>query len=215
MTARFAFTLVLLCSWVLIGTGCSTKQQLSSFNEPLTVDQRAQATISRFKQKDPGLEGFFSRAAGYAVYPEVTQGGFIVGAAHGRGVLFENDRVVGRTNVTVVNVGLQAGGQSFSQVVFFGDELALRRFKRGNLEFSARASAVAVDRGAAADANYRNGVAVFTMPRGGLMVEASVGGQTFSYEPIMAAESTPAPQPTGVTRWSPETRRYTSATSAE
>jgi len=134
------------------------------------------------KKKDPGMERFFNDAAGYAVFPSVGKGGIGIGGAHGKGLVIVGDEAVGKTSLSQVTIGLQLGGQVYAQFVFFKDEVALGHFQRGNWETSAQLSAVAVTAGASADANYNKGVAVFTNMGGGLMAEASVGGQKFTYE---------------------------------
>lgn len=151
-------------------------------NDAMQLDV-AKAILS-IKQADPGIEAFFDNAAGYAVFPSVGKGGFVVGGAYGKGLVIVGDRVDGRTTMTQATVGLQLGGQVYSQFIFFKDEAAIENFRRGNFEFGAQASAVAATKGASADTSYDKGVAVFTNASGGLMVEGSVGGQKFTYEPV-------------------------------
>ena len=137
-----------------------------------------------FRRQDSTIAGFFESAHAWAVFPTIGKGGALVGGAFGRGVLFENGRATGFCKVTQADIGLQLGGQSFSEIVFFKDDWALSRFKRGELAFSAQASAVAATEGAAVQADYKDGVAVFSMVRGGLMFEAAIGGQGFEFEPF-------------------------------
>lgn len=172
---------VALLSGVLL-PACSTSPEGQADRDDL-VDQ-AELTASLFRRQDPSLEHFFDESVGYAVFPSIGKGGAIVGGAFGRGVLYEDGRPVGFCKVTQGDIGLQLGGQSFSEIIFFQDDRALSDFKLGQLAFSAQASAVAATEGAAAQADYSNGVAVFTMVRGGLMFEAAVGGQGFEYEPF-------------------------------
>jgi lipid-binding SYLF domain-containing protein len=139
-------------------------------------------TVATFQAKDPGLQRFFDNAAGYAVFPAVAEGAIGVGAAHGTGELMTGDKAIGKISLTQVTVGLQLGGQSFAQIIFFENERTLDGFKHGDFAFAAQASAVALASGASANAAYRNGVAVFTATKGGLMYQASVGGQKFSYK---------------------------------
>jgi lipid-binding SYLF domain-containing protein len=147
-------------------------------------DEKVQNAIQAFKKKDPGLDKFFAEAYGYAVFPSVIKAGaFGFGGAYGRGQVFESGVVVGGASVSQGSVGFQLGGQSYSEVVFFRDKEALERFKSGNLKFAAQASAVAAAKGVAANADYDNGVAVFSLPRKGLMFEAAIGGQRFLFKP--------------------------------
>ena len=142
-----------------------------------------QRAIIDIKKADPGIQTFFDNAAGFAVFPSVGKGGFVVGGAYGKGLVIVNELVDGYTTMSQATIGLQAGGQKYSQFIFFRDHIALEHFKRGNWEAGAQASAVAITAGASADANYDGGVVVFTHSNGGLMFEGSVGGQKFTYEP--------------------------------
>jgi len=150
-------------------------------NDRMQLD--VQRAIVNIKKADPGIETFFESAAGYAVFPSVGKGGFVIGGAFGRGLVIAGDKVVGYTSMSQATIGLQIGGQSYAQFIFFKDETAIGHFKRGNFEFNAQASAVAITAGASADAAYDSGVAVFTHAAGGLMLEASIGGQRFKYTP--------------------------------
>lgn len=151
-------------------------------NDALQLD--VQRAILDVKKADPGIETFFENAAAYAVFPKVGKGGIGVGGAYGKGLVIAGDKAVGRTSLSQVTVGLQLGGQVYAEFIFFKDEVALKNFERGNFEFGAQASAVAVTAGASADAAYDKGVAIFTHVGGGLMAEASVGGQRFTYESL-------------------------------
>ena len=145
-------------------------------------DAKAQEAIASFKEKDPSVERFFDAAAGYVVIPTVGKGGFGIGGARGKGLLYENGEITAEVTLTQLTVGFQAGGQAYSEFIFFEDDVALANFKRGNYELGAQASAVAITAGASADANFVGGVAIFTQAKGGLMYEASVGGQKFKVE---------------------------------
>jgi len=136
------------------------------------------------KNDDPDIARFFKESAGVAVFPNVGKGGFGIGGAHGKGLVLVNDQVVGKTSLSQLTVGLQIGGQVYAEFIFFKDEVALGHFQRGNFELNAQASAVVVTAGASADADYDKGVAIFTHVGGGLMYEASVGGQKFTYESL-------------------------------
>jgi lipid-binding SYLF domain-containing protein len=152
--------------------------------DPSDAD-RAQRAVDNFRKKDPSLERFFLNAYGYVVFPEVFKGGFmLLGGARGSGYVFEQNSLVGRSSITQLNVGPQLGGQSLAEIIFFKGKGDLDRFKKGNFELSAQVTAVIVSSGVATNADYSNGVAVFAMPNAGVMAEASLGGQKFSYEPI-------------------------------
>ncbi len=141
-------------------------------------------TIAKFEEGDPGMQAWFEEAHGYAVFPSVGKGAIGIGGARGKGLVYERGELVGKVTLTAVTVGFQLGGQEFMEVVFFKDQTAFDDFTRGNFEFDAGVSAVALSAGASADLGYNGGVAVVTATKGGLMYEASVGGQKFDYEKI-------------------------------
>ena len=146
----------------------------------------ARQTVADFRRTDPGLDEFLRRSAGYVVFPGIGKGGYVVGGAHGTGVLFERGVPVGKVKLNQVSVGAQIGGQEFSEVMFLETPSNLADFKQGKLKVEAEASAVAINKGAAAHARFKNGIAIFTHIKGGAMAEASVGGQKFSYQPFSA-----------------------------
>jgi hypothetical protein len=145
--------------------------------------KRARQAIGELQKADPGLTRLFDGAAGYAVFATVGKGAVGVGGAHGNGVLFEKGLALGKATLTQLTVGLQLGGQAYSEVVFFETASALADFKKGEFAMAAQVSAVIVKEGASANAKYTDGVSVFTHAKGGMMAEASVGGQKFSFRP--------------------------------
>ena len=146
----------------------------------------AQRTVGLYQKTDPGIAAFLRSSAGYAVFPKITKGAVGIGGAHGTGVLFERGRPIGKVSLSQVTVGAQLGGQEYSEMIFFQTPAVLADFEHGKTSFAAQASAVALRSGASANAKYDNGVAIFTATTGGLMAEASVGGQKFSFEPFAA-----------------------------
>jgi len=155
----------------------------ASDDDPAAI-KKAGAAVDMFKKTDPSLDKFFKNAKGWAVFPSVGKGAIVVGGAGGSGILFEKGKAVGKTSLTQVTVGLALGGQSFSEIIFFENDLALTKFKGGDFSLAAQVSAVAAASGAAAAAKYTQGVAVFTAGESGLMFEASVGGQGFGFTPF-------------------------------
>jgi lipid-binding SYLF domain-containing protein len=149
-------------------------------------DLRAEAEIAikALQSADSGLTNCFSRAAGYAVFPRVGKAGLIFGAEHGNGLVYENGKVIGEATLTEINVGPQVGGEAFYEIIFFETAEALADFKDSNFEMSAKVGAVAAAEGASLNAKYQDGVMVFTLPRSGLMVQAAVGSQKFTYKPL-------------------------------
>jgi lipid-binding SYLF domain-containing protein len=156
---------------------------MASFSQKNDVEE-AKNTIREFKEKDPGMDKFFSSAVGYAVFPGIGKGGLGVGGAGGKGTLFKGGTAVADTKMSQVTVGFQAGGQKYAEIIFFETSEDYDDFVSGNYEFAAQVSAVALASGASADAAYKDGILVFTMSIGGLMYEASLGGQKFKVTPF-------------------------------
>jgi len=143
------------------------------------VSSKSKTAISDFKKIDPEVNSLFKSAYGYAVFPKVGKGGIGIGGATGNGTVFRKNNTTGDCRMTQISIGFQFGGQNYAQVIFFEDEESYNEFIAGNYQFSAQVSAVALKSGASANAKYKEGVLVFTNAIGGLMYEASVGGQKF------------------------------------
>ena len=148
--------------------------------------------------------GYFSKSYAYAVFPTIGEAGFIIGGAHGKGRVYEQNKLVGDTTMTQLSAGFQAGGKAYSQIIFFEDKRALDEFESGTFEFAAGASAIAVTAAASASAGtsgatssasggkndattssggFQRGMLVFTIGKGGLMFTAALAGQKFSFTP--------------------------------
>lgn len=156
---------------------------VASFSQKNDVEE-ARKTVREFKEKDPGMNKFFSSSAGYAVFPGIGKGGLGVGGAAGKGTLFKGGVAVADTKMSQVTIGFQAGGQKYAEIIFFETEETYEDFTSGKYEFAAQVSAVALASGASADAAYKDGILVVTMSIGGLMYEASLGGQKFKVTPF-------------------------------
>jgi lipid-binding SYLF domain-containing protein len=174
---------LLACAAVLPISGCSSRHKFDAFDTYVSREQRADETILEFQRIDPGLQKFFERSYGYCVFPRVTKAGVGIGGARGNGVVYEQGRVIGWARLTQVTVGLQLGTQVYSEAIFFQDKASLDHFRDDHLEFDAQASAVAATSGSSANASYADGVLIFTLAQGGLMLEASIGGQRFDFVP--------------------------------
>ena len=176
----------------------------SAFGQSALADSYSD-TVKAFREAGE-TTSFFSTAYGYAVFPTIGKGGIGIGGAHGKGRVYAQGAQTGNVSMTQVTLGFQLGGQAFSQMIFFEDERSFREFISGNFEFSAQMTAVAITAGVSAETNtgggmsagasggrndaatahagYRKGMAAFTIAKGGLMYEASLGGQKFSYTPL-------------------------------
>jgi len=160
-------------------------------------------TIEIYKKSEV-VQPFFKSAYGYAVFPTIGKGGIGIGGAYGKGQVYRGGKVTGETSLIKATIGFQLGGQAFSQMIFFEDKRAYDEFTSGSFEFDASASAVAITAGVQTKAgtegatagvsagpatgkqakvSYHKGMAVFVHTKGGLMYEASIGGQKFNFKP--------------------------------
>lgn len=146
------------------------------------LDKGAKEAIATLLENDPDMQRFLDKSAAHVVIPTVGKAGLGIGGARGKGLLYEGGKPTAIVTLTQLSIGFQWGGQAYSEFLFFKDQTAVDDFKRGNYELGAQASAVAVTMGASADVDYNSGVAIFTQAKGGLMYEASVGGQKFKVE---------------------------------
>lgn len=159
---------------------CSTAPKSEEGKSDIRSD--AATALAKAQSNDPTLSRVLDDAQGYAVFPTVGKGAVGVGGAYGKGVLYEGGSITGYCDLSQASIGLQLGGQAYTEIISFATSEALNRFKTGNFAFDAQATAVALKSGAGANASYANGVAVFTMDESGLMYEAAIGGQKFSYQ---------------------------------
>ncbi len=146
------------------------------------IRQDAKEAKAEFLESDWRMERHFNNSYGYVIFPNVGKGAIGIGGAAGNGVAYEKGEEVGMAKLTQLSIGFQWGGQAYREIIFFENKAAMDRFKENKVEFAAQVSAVAVTEGASADAKYVDGVLVFTMQKGGLMYEASVGGQKFRFD---------------------------------
>lgn len=167
--------------FVLLLAACATAPV--SVEGKAEIEKEASKTLNAAMTADPTLEPVLNASTGYAVFPKVSKAAVGVGGAYGKGVLYEGGRAVGYCDLSQATVGVQLGGQTYSEIIAFKTNEVVENFKEGNFSFAAQATAVALKSGAGANAKYKDGVAVFTMDEAGLMYEAAVGGQKFSYQP--------------------------------
>ncbi|MFO0894323.1 MAG: lipid-binding SYLF domain-containing protein [Phycisphaerales bacterium] len=165
---------------------CSTVPKGDEQKQVLNAE--TQAAELRAKSKDPSLSRFFDSSYAYAVFPDVGKGALIFGGAYGRGQVYRGGAMIGYCDISQGSVGAAIGGQTFDELVFFKDKAAFDAFADGSFTFAAQATAVAINAGAGAANDYRDGVAVFVLPRSGLMVEAAIGGQQLNYRPVSATQ---------------------------
>lgn len=178
--SKFTYGLLISVVGISFLAACATA--------PNTEDRRSdlrQKSNTALKLATTGHNSFDSLirgAPGYVVFPAVGKGAAGVGGAYGRGIVYRNGRQIGYADLSQASVGLQLGGQSYTEILVFETVNALDKFLLGNFEFNAQATAVALRSGEGANAKFEDGVAVFTTDEAGLMFEAAVGGQKFSYQ---------------------------------
>jgi lipid-binding SYLF domain-containing protein len=160
--------------------GCSTAPPTQEAKQSLS--QEAKSTMDQIYADDPGIKDFVDHAEAYVIFPSVGKGGVGVGAAYGRGEVYQHGQLIGYADLSQGSIGLQLGGQTFTELIVFETPDALEHFKDNKLSFAANASAVAIKTGVAATAKFEHGVAVFVRPQGGAMFEASVGGQQLTFQ---------------------------------
>ena len=160
--------------------------QAQTKQEKLIVN--AKEAKAAFVKSDKLMASLFKDSYAYVVFPSIGKGGMGIGGATGNGVVYEKNEMTGTANMVQVSFGFQFGGQAYREVIFFEDEESLDKFKNDKLKFAAQASAVAATEGASANAKYQEGVMVFTQQKGGLMYEASIGGQKFTYKGLEEKE---------------------------
>lgn len=180
-TNRFKLTSLFLIAGFLFASTSAFSQTSEKQKDMMADCKKAKAD---FIKTDGLMETLFNKAYAFVIFPNVGKGGLGVGGAFGNGEVYQSGKRIGTAKLSQVTVGLQAGGQAYREVIFFETEKDLNRFKENKLEFSAQTSAVAVKSGASGTAKYTDGVMIFTQTKGGLMYEASIGGQTFKFEKL-------------------------------
>jgi lipid-binding SYLF domain-containing protein len=153
------------------------------WNPELVKD--SEEAIETMLTKSPDLKTYLDESYGYAIFPKVTKGAVITfGAAAGKGIVYRDNEIVSYSHLKQASLGFQLGGQQYSEVIFFENKEAFDKFMNEKLKFDAQVSAVAIKYGVSLDAAYAGGVAIFTHAKGGLMYEASLGGQHFKNKEI-------------------------------
>lgn len=160
----------------------SKRQEQPQSGNPL--EREAAATLKRLQSIDPGLKQMLAEAYGYVVFPKVGKAALVIGGAYGRGAVFERGKLIGFATIGQTTIGVQIGGDTFTELLVFENREALERFKRGRLTFAASASAVLVKAGAAATSDYEKGVSAFAYADGGMLLEAAIGGQKLRFKPV-------------------------------
>lgn len=171
----FVITSMAAADW---GTGKKSTKETTDSGEEI------QQTIDRIKKEYPEIDAYLAEAYGYAVFPKIKKAGLGIGGAQGYGSVFQGEKLVGSVRLRQLTLGFQGGLQAFSEMIFFKDEECFDKFKAGETELNAQASAVVMRKGVTGNTTYSDGLAVFTVTLKGLMYEATIGGQRLKYEPV-------------------------------
>ena len=172
--------LALLLVGPLLG-GCSTAPMTQEGRDQLV--EEATTALKQMSESDPGVDSLVRRGHGYAVFPEVTKGGLVLGGAFGRGVVYEQGQQIGYASLSQGSFGIQVGGHTYRELIVFENKAALDRFRENRLDFTADAEAVLADGGATANAQFIDGIVVVIAPLAGAMAQAAIGGQQITYVP--------------------------------
>jgi lipid-binding SYLF domain-containing protein len=167
---------VLLSSVLFFGNSARAQS-----DKDKSLIQDCDSAKAEFLKTDPTMSKLFESAAGYVIFPNVGKGAVGVGGASGNGIVYQGGKIIGKSKMSQVTVGFQVGGQAYRELIFFENHETLDKFIKNKFEFSAQASAVAVKTGVSANAQYKDGTMIYTEQKGGLMYEASIGGQKFKY----------------------------------
>ncbi len=178
-----------LVGMIALGAGCATRPETVESREVLSA--KVKRAVALFKATDPSIQTYFDNAYAYAVLPEVAKGALVLGGAHGRGEVFSQRVKIGYCSMSQASLGFSFGGQYFREIIFFRDKTAFDRFAAGGFTMSAQVTAVALSAGSASNTEYHYGLAVFIAADQGLMVDASVGGQKFQYDPAFVMRDQP------------------------
>jgi lipid-binding SYLF domain-containing protein len=171
---------LLIFAAALFVCGCDVTPQEPY--EKVKLESETSEAVEIMKEKDPSMQTFFDNSYAYAILPKVFKGAFLAGFAYGRGEVYEKGQMVGYCDMKQATGGLSLGGEFYREIIFFRELQDLERFRTGQYAFAAQVTGVAIKWGAAAKADYKDGMAVFIMTDVGAMVDASLGGQKFEYE---------------------------------
>jgi len=180
---------VLLVLAAVAGVGCATRPESLASRDLLSM--QVEEAVRLFQMRDPTIQTYFDTSYAYAVLPKVTKGAVFLGGAYGRGEVFARGVKVGYCSMSQASMGFSFGGQYFREIIFFQDKAAFDRFTMEDFTLAAQVTAVALTSGSASRSDYHYGVAIFVVPDQGLMVDASVGGQKFQYEPAFVMYDEP------------------------
>jgi lipid-binding SYLF domain-containing protein len=168
----------------MLALGCGARVDPGTSDERGRLHARVEGALADFEATDPTLKSMMNSAEAYVIFPNVVSAAIVIGGAHGQGEAYEKGKLVGYADVSQGSVGAQLGGQGYAELILFETHSAFVDFTQSTLAFDARATAVAASSGAAAAADYRRVVVIFTLPQGGLMAQAAIGGQKFRYTAV-------------------------------
>jgi lipid-binding SYLF domain-containing protein len=176
---KYTTLLLALVGFFLFGNLAAQKAS----HDQMIISDSETARVE-FIKKDKWMVSLFANSYGYVIFPNVGKGGLGVGGASGNGAVYEKGSLVGMASLKQVTVGLQAGGQAFREVIFFENSAVMEKFRNSQIKLSGEVSAIALDKGTAANVKFTDGMVIFVQPKAGLMYELSVGGQVFTFRAV-------------------------------
>ncbi|MFZ5952564.1 MAG: YSC84-related protein [Candidatus Rifleibacteriota bacterium] len=178
-TRSVLLVMTILCSFTILA-----QAGLNPFGRKhkRTGEENCQIIIDKVKKTDESFKRLFENAVGWAVFPSIGKAGIGIGGAAGNGRVYRKGLFIGTTTMSQISVGFQLGGQVYSEIIFFQDDNTLNKFKNGKFELGANISAIVVKAGAAETLGFKDGTIVLVMPKEGLMYEATISGQKFTFK---------------------------------
>ncbi|MGA2916485.1 MAG: lipid-binding SYLF domain-containing protein [Sedimentisphaerales bacterium] len=178
----------LMCFFVVMLMACGCEVEPKKPEDKVVLTSDVDEAIALMKAKDKSIQKFFDNSYGYAVVPKIFKVAILAGGAYGKGEVYEQGTMIGYCDVKQLSGGVSLGAEFYREIIFFKDNKDLEKFKQDEFTFSAQATAIAIVWGAAAKADYKDGMAVFIMTDSGVMVDASLGGQKFNFAPKYVLE---------------------------
>ncbi len=180
----YAAVMSLMLLFITGNLTAQNEDQLLDDQKREVIKSDSKDALEAFKMNNPDMEQILQNAEGYAVFPNVGKGAYILGGAAGNGIVYQDGQVAGYSELRQIDIGFQIGGKAFRELIVFQTQEALNRFKSGDFEFEGAASAVIWDEGATEALQFRDGIGVAIIPKAGAMIGVSVGGQEFDYRPL-------------------------------
>jgi lipid-binding SYLF domain-containing protein len=179
LTRRLALTTALVAL-----AACASSSPSDRAARKTEIDAGADAALSKLFAENPAAKELAGRAKGIAIFPNIVKGGLGVGGESGDGVLRVGGKPVAYYNTSSASIGLQAGLQSYSQVLMFLTEPALASFRDSSgWEAGVDGSVAVLQTGASGKldtTNISDPVVGFVFGEQGLMADVAIEGSKYT-----------------------------------